>query len=112
MNSTSTPTTSESTASVWRTLGEQLYGPGLIARVYIAELARNLDLPQERVRKWWYGLEAESSPALTELIERIPPITWDTQTEMEQEVHSSLDGKKTCNDDDALFLSGCGRKAC
>ncbi|MBF0455235.1 MAG: hypothetical protein HQL72_10525 [Magnetococcales bacterium] len=39
-----------------RVAGENLYGNGLINRVYIRALARDLQTSESTVRKWWYGL--------------------------------------------------------
>ena len=39
-----------------RVAGERLYGNGLINRVYIRALAKDLETSESTVRKWWYGL--------------------------------------------------------
>lgn len=49
-----------------RDAGARLYGNGLVNRVYIRALAKDLKTPESTVRKWWYGL--------------LPGIPSDTQT--------------------------------
>jgi hypothetical protein len=39
-----------------RVAGARLYGNGLINRVYIRALAKDLQTSESIVRKWWYGI--------------------------------------------------------
>ena len=39
-----------------RVAGARLYGNGLINRVYIRALAKDLETSESTVRQWWYGL--------------------------------------------------------
>ncbi len=44
------------TSDELRVAGARLYGNGLINRVYIRALAKDLQTPESVVRKWWYGI--------------------------------------------------------
>ena len=39
-----------------RLIGARLYGDGLIPRLYIKSLAKDLGKPESTIRGWWYGL--------------------------------------------------------
>ncbi|MBF0447392.1 MAG: hypothetical protein HQL67_04240 [Magnetococcales bacterium] len=44
------------TSEELRVAGTKLYGNGLINRVYIRALAKDLKTSESVVRKWWYGV--------------------------------------------------------
>jgi|SaaInl8_120m_RNA_FD_contig_21_1065916_length_293_multi_7_in_0_out_0_1 hypothetical protein len=44
------------TSAELRVAGARLYGNGLINRVYIRALAKDLETSESIVRQWWYGL--------------------------------------------------------
>ncbi|MBF0381653.1 MAG: hypothetical protein HQL69_11580 [Magnetococcales bacterium] len=44
------------TSAELRVASERLYGNGLINRVYIRALAKDLQTSESTVRQWWYGI--------------------------------------------------------
>ncbi|MEO5379127.1 MAG: hypothetical protein H7832_15305 [Magnetococcus sp. DMHC-6] len=49
----------------------QLYGPGLLSRVYIHCLSDDLGIPVAKVRQWWYGIRSAIPTDIHEGLEKI-----------------------------------------
>jgi len=54
-----------------RTIGARLYGDGLMPRLYIQALARDLEKPESTVRSWWYGIDGSIPTETKNILQNI-----------------------------------------
>ncbi len=54
-----------------RAIGARLYGDGLMPRLYIQALARDLEQSESTIRNWWYGVNRSIPAQAKEMLENL-----------------------------------------